>query len=237
MEELNLQTTQNVQISQQFASVGERIIAHFLDYLIFFIYLAAITSLLAFFGINTPATLMLSYLPLVFYDLFCENVFHGKSFGKMMMNIKVVKMDGSQPGFLDYFLRWIFRLVDNLLLLGSVAVTTIIINGKGQRLGDLAAGTTVIRIKKKTKLTDTALSEIPENYAPVFEQARYLNEKDIETIKKVLKSIRKEPYTQQNILISYKTKKAITDRLNIHSEMKPVEFLDTIILDYNYLNT
>lgn len=52
------------------------------------------------------------YLPVLGYSFLCEMFNHGRSFGKNLMNIRVVKADGSTPGISSYLLRWLlFRLI------------------------------------------------------------------------------------------------------------------------------
>jgi uncharacterized RDD family membrane protein YckC len=68
-----------------------------------------------------------------------------------LIKIKVVKIDGSQPGIGSYFLRWLIKPVDVFFTYGSVGIITMLINGKGQRLGDLAANTNCYKIKTRSK--------------------------------------------------------------------------------------
>jgi hypothetical protein len=80
--------------------------------------------------------------------------------------------------------------VDISIFSGGVAIAAILIGGKGQRLGDLAAGTTVISLKERAKLDDTIFAEIDDNYEPLFCQAADLDDKTIATIKETLNIIR-----------------------------------------------
>src|SRR3989304_9839467 len=137
MGEIKIQTSQHTVIEHRAASVAERILAQLVNhrvltvYIIFMFIFGAISR-------NTNYTLWMAVsLPILLYHLFCEILMDGQSWGKRAMNIKVVKMDGSQPSGIDYFIRWAFRLIDITLSGGSIATLTIILNGKGQRLGDL----------------------------------------------------------------------------------------------------
>src|SRR5690606_34920667 len=100
---------------------------------------------------------ILFYLPVIFYHLLCEVFMDGQTFGKKAIDIKVVKLDGSQPSVGSYFLRWLLQIVD-LPFFGAIGIITILVNGKGQRVGDLAAGTTVISLKHRTGIKDTILA-------------------------------------------------------------------------------
>src|SRR5512145_3290094 len=147
MENIDIQTSQNVAIEQPVASVGERIAATLIDLVFVFTYCIIVASLGSFK--ETPVGTMVFMIPALFYHLVSESVMNGQSWGKKIMKIKVVKIDGTHPIFGPYLIRWIFRLVDVLFLFGAISTIVIIVNGKGQRLGDIAANTTVIRIKEK----------------------------------------------------------------------------------------
>ncbi len=107
------------------------------------------------------AYFVILFLPLFFYHLLCETYLNGQSFGKKIMKMRVVKLDGTQAGIGSYFLRWILAPIDIYFTYGSVGLVTMIVNGKGQRLGDLAAHTTVVKLKAETKLDDTILRATP----------------------------------------------------------------------------
>jgi len=237
LKNVSINTTQNVEIEHQVASVGERILAHLLDYLFFFSYYILSSFLISIFALyESPSMLILLYLPILFYDLVFEIFFNGQNPGKMIMRIRVVRLDGSQPTIGGYLLRWVFRPVDNLLLSGSVSVLTILINGRGQRLGDIAAGTTVIRLKQQAILRDTLYVRLPENYKPVFPQVSILKEDDMQTVKEVLQHIYRNRGSQTALLLSQNTKDVIQKRLGIESNLHAQRFLETILMDYNSLN-
>ena len=163
MDNIKIQTTQNVDIEYEVASIGDRILATLLDYLFFLAYFLIIAVIASFTDgalFDSIALSVILVLPILFYDLVCEAVFQGRSFGKMIMKIKVVKLDGTQANFGAYLLRWLLRIIDTRLFSGVIALIAIVINGKGQRVGDMAAGTTVIKMKQKITLNDTILHKV-----------------------------------------------------------------------------
>src|SRR5690606_7026060 len=126
-------------------------------------------------------------LPVFLYYLVWETFNKGQTPGKAALHIRVVRLDGSRPGFSQYIIRWLLRLVDISISSGGVAVVTILLNGKGQRLGDMAAGTTVITEKKKVQLSQTLQVDIPADYIPTYPQVTILKDKDVQQIKKLYK--------------------------------------------------
>ena len=131
MEHLQISTTQNVDIEFQLASVGDRLLGHLIDGFIKLSY-ALILGVIIFNIVDTPDWwVSLLSLPVIFYNLLCDLFLNGQTFGKMIMKMRVVKLDGGELNFGACFIRWIFRLVDFHLTYGLGALLTIIINGKG----------------------------------------------------------------------------------------------------------
>lgn len=124
-------------------------------------------------------------LPMALYHLLFEVLANGQSVGKMVMKIRVIRTDGSQPTLGNFLIRWLMRIVEFTLFRG-LALLVFLIIGKGQRLGDLFAGTTVIRTRRRITLQDTVLQEIDPSYNPTYPQARNLTHRDVEIIKEAL---------------------------------------------------
>ncbi|TCO10770.1 RDD family protein [Natronoflexus pectinivorans] len=236
METFNLNTSQNVDLQYQIASLGDRILAYLLDALFigsYFLFLLLIfSSNLSDLG----GWFLLFFIPVIFYHLLFEMVFNGQSPGKMIMRIKVVKTDGSHLTFGACFIRWIFRIIDVSLLAGAIAVLIIIINGKGQRIGDIAASTTVLRIHKKKSMISSPFMNIEKSYTPHFHQVELLSDKDILIVKEVLDVYRKSPEKKSSQEILLKTREAISKKMAVTSEMTDIQFLYAIVKDYNSIH-
>jgi uncharacterized RDD family membrane protein YckC len=65
--------------------------------------------------------------------------------GKFLMGLKVVKLDGGRYDWKAVLLRNVLRVVDGLPVLYIVGLVTVAVSQRNQRLGDLAAGTLVVR--------------------------------------------------------------------------------------------
>lgn len=244
MENIGIETTQNVDIQYNIASIGDRVLAQIIDILILFGYAFAMIFVILFLNdtfSGSPfyyptAIFVILYLPFFFYDLFCEILLGGQSFGKKIMKIKVVKIDGSQPGIGSFFLRWLIKPIDVFFTYGSVGIITMLINGKGQRLGDLAGNTTVIKLKQEVKLEEILIPRTIQNYEIKFPQVSLLSDKDIQVIKDVLNHRKNtDAVSYQNIL--EKAKAGIANKMSVQSEMNALFFLDTVIKDYTHLNS
>jgi len=234
MDKFQIETAQNVSINQHVANLGTRIGAYLADMLIIISYtilaIFIISSLNLEKGMDMYVAYTLLTLPVFFYSLVFESLFNGQSPGKMLTNIRVVKKDGSKPTFGSYLIRWVLRIIDIQIASGSVAVLTILLNGKGQRLGDLAAGTTVITERHKISLRNTILTVLDDDYKPIYPQVTLLSDSDIQTIKNLFqKSVRRSDH---NIILRLYDK--IIKITGIKTEQKPIEFVETVIKDYNY---
>jgi len=194
MEKLAINTPQNVNIEYRLASVGTRFISSLIDYAIILSYAYFVSTILLplfvedgdrwlYFGV-----LSLLLLPAFFYHLVLETFFQGQSLGKMAMNTKVVKIDGSRATVYEYFIRWSMSIVDIWMLGGVIGLVSIIVTKKSQRVGDMAANTTVVSLKPQLQLLETVYEEIEHAYTPAYPQVIRLTDKDINIIKKSFNS-------------------------------------------------
>jgi len=234
MDEFQIETAQNISINQHVANLGTRIGSYLIDFLIMISYVIVVLFIINSLHLSKQFNIYLTYtlllLPVFFYSLFFETLFNGQSPGKMLTNIRVVKKDGSKPTFGSFLMRWVLRIIDIQLASGAVAIFTILLNGKGQRLGDLAAGTTVITERHKINLKNTILTDLEIDYKPSYSQVTLLSDSDIQTIKNLYqKSVRRGDH---NIILRLYDK--IIKITAIKTEQKPIEFVETVIKDYNF---
>lgn len=233
MDEFQIETAQNVGINQNVANIGDRMLGYLIDSAVILFYVIASILLLVALDLDmgdTWAIYLLVNLPAFLYYVLLETFWDGKTIGKSAMSTRVVKLDGSKPSFANYFVRWILRIVDVVLTSGGAAVLTILIKGNGQRIGDIAAGTTVISEKKKVTINDTILKEIPVGYVPTYSQVTVLNDEDIQKVKNlyddaVLKG-------NHNIILNLHHR--LIKVMAVEPKEKPVDFIAKVIKDYNY---
>ncbi len=233
MPTINVRTTQNVLINYQVAGVWDRILAFFIDFLIFVAYLIMAFFILAQANLFNNWTWVLIYLPVFLYNLAFEIMMNGQTPGKRATDLKVVRLDGDSPTIANYILRFLLWPVD-IIFFGSVAITFILLTPFGQRLGDLAGGTTVVKMKAQASLTSSQiLKGMAEEYVPQFPQIVHLSDKDITLIKEALK-VNVELGNDKPMLILTEKIKAM---LGIHSDLPPVKFLYTILKDYQHFTS
>lgn len=236
MDNFQIETAQNVSIYQNVAGIGERLLSFLIDFLIIVAYIILSVVIMSGIGLETTDgrdlwtySLILG-LPPFLYHLFFETFWDGRTPGKSAMKLRVVKLDGSKPGFGSYFVRWIMRIVDISMTVGGIAIITILMSNKGQRLGDMAAGTTLISEKKRAKLSDTLLVDIPENYIPTYPQVTVFNDQDVQAIKTLYTDAKR--FGNHNVII--KLAEQLQSKMGITHEETNLAFVQRVIADYNY---
>jgi uncharacterized RDD family membrane protein YckC len=233
MQIVTVRTAQNVLIDYPIAGLVQRILAFIIDALILIAYAIVVFYIIIEMGLQEQWVIILFYLPMFFYDLIFEISMNGQSLGKRALNLKVVRVDGCNPTIGNYLLRWLLKPID-ILLSGAIAITCILLTRYGQRLGDLAAGTTVVRLVSVGDVTSQQiLQHLDENYQPVFNEVVQLSDNDINLIKKALEVNR----TLGNVQPVLQLESRIKQMLGISSDLPPVKFLYTIIKDYSHLTS
>jgi uncharacterized RDD family membrane protein YckC len=242
MKSIDIRTTQNVTITYELAEVRERIVAFILDTV--FKSIAGLIlwwMALLFFRNGLDSDDLLEYfayvvlLPLyTFYTLLFEVFMHGQTPGKMIMKIKVIKLDGKQPEFYDYLIRWTFRILDIILSLGVIGVLLIVSTEYAQRLGDLTSNSTVVRIRNKVNISldDIMRINTRQNYEPTYPGIANFREEDILIIKQTI-----ERYQRHKNEAHKKAVLNLCDRLIKKLEIADagpdkMRFLKTLIKDY-----
>ncbi|MEQ9426840.1 MAG: RDD family protein [Cyclobacteriaceae bacterium] len=239
MTVVQVQTAQNVNINYAVASLGDRILAYLIDGLIMGAYIIILIFIAFSFqadggDVARLGIIAILSLPTFFYHLISEIFMDGQSLGKRQLNIKVIKLDGAQPGIGAYLLRWLLRPID-FFFYGGIAILCIAIGGKGQRLGDILAGTSVIKMNPVVGDVKSPLKTIrqEEDYDVTFPDAINLSDKDVAIVKEALKVFRETGNKEPVVAISDKSK----ELLKISTSMPDVKFLNVLINDFNYLTS
>jgi len=241
MQTIRITTSQNIDIDYEVAGLGERILARVIDLAI----LGALSMGVMIFtpilanssGSEIVATVLIIILAVivVFYDLLFEIFMNGQSIGKRIMKIRVISLDGAQPSVGQYLLRWLFRIVDFFVIEpGLIALIVAAVSSKPQRLGDIVAGTMLIRTVPRTKMDNIIFMPAYDGYQPVFPEAAHLSSRDIELIHEVIANYTKT----NNSSVVYTMAQRVKEHLNIQppQEMNSMVFLQTIVKDYTHLS-
>ena len=240
METIRVSTAQNVDIDYEVAGLGERIVARLIDLAGFAVlYIVVLILMIASFrnsGTLGVVLIIIFLVIFVFYDLVCELTMDGQTFGKKIMKIKVISLDGGQPTFGQYLMRWIFRVIDFGFIFGwgLVALVCVAVSKNHQRIGDMLAKTTLIKTVPRTKIDQVAFGfALPDDYQPVFKEVLHLNDRDAELIFEVLSGFYQTGNTDLIYSMATKIKEHIA--IIIPAGMNELQFLETVMKDYNHL--
>jgi hypothetical protein len=164
-----------------------------------------------------------------------QNFFNGQSIGKYAIKIRVISLDGSRPTAGQYLLRWIFRLLDFGITFGIAAVISVAVSEKKQRIGDIVAGTAVIKTKPATALHDIYFASPDEEYEPLFPQVSNLTDQDITLVHEVISNFKRTG----NSSVVYNMAVKVKQHLGIENppNMNDFEFLQAIVKDYAYVTS
>lgn len=149
-------TPESAAFGLQPAGLGSRFLAILIDMVIQGVIVAVLLYSYIFVG-SAPLTidafgdvvggvyLLLFGVVLGLYHLIFEAIWGGRSPGKRIVGLRVVKMTGVPIGFWDACLRNLVRLIDYLPIGYFVGIVTMFASPQPRRLGDYAAGTIVVR--------------------------------------------------------------------------------------------
>jgi uncharacterized RDD family membrane protein YckC len=147
---ISTETPEGLALELTLAGVGSRFAAAIVDYFIQFAVIIALFVTVALVQSNAVSAVatILSFVWFMGYDIAFETRSSGRTPGKRWTGLRVVRVDGRPVDFRSSAVRNFLRLVDILPGFYLVAIITIFISKKNQRLGDMAAGTVVAREKK-----------------------------------------------------------------------------------------
>ena len=152
-DRVSIATPEGVTLDLTLAGLGSRLTAAVLDFLVQAAIIIALTIVAALLGGGGSAVVaaiatVAGFLVIFGYDVLFETFSSGRTPGKRWSGLRVVRVDGRPVTFIVSAVRNLIRLVDFLPILYAVGAVTMLITKKNQRLGDLAAGTLVVRDRR-----------------------------------------------------------------------------------------
>lgn len=249
MLQVKLDTGFNIEVEFPISPFHKRLFAWLIDLFICWLYLQLMTALTDLKTYDVSWLQILVVIPVLLYFPLLEIPLNGQTVGKMAMRIKVITEEGGQPTIGQYLIRWLFRMVDFpwWLLLASlngllpaltiplifIGLACVIFTPKSQRVGDLLAGTILIDLKNQTSWEDTVFTEVESTYKPRYPQVMQLSDRDINTLKSIIESVRRK----NDYALAMKIGDRIKSKLKMESDQDSIEFLQTLLKDYNYYST
>ena len=156
-DRISVATPEGVTLEVTLAGVGSRLAAGVIDQLLRWSVLIALLILLEVLrdggdlsGVAVAALIVVVFLVQFGYDVLFETLASGRTPGKRWTGLRVVKMGGAPIGFVTSALRNLLRIVDALPGFYLVGILSVLFTKNNQRLGDLAAGTIVVRERRQS---------------------------------------------------------------------------------------
>jgi len=235
VNKIEITTTQNVTIEYELSPLIYRAIAFLLDLVILGVSCFLLGLFVALvFGKAADIVMYFTIAPIFFfYSLAFEQLNNGQSLGKMVLNLRVIRIDGEKVKFLDYVMRWVFRTIDIYGSAGSIAGFGVLASSKNQRLGDFLANTVVVRIEKNERMKLQNLLRLNKmtKYTPTYPQVVKMTEESMLIVKETIeRSIKTNNYAHQKALDFLVQK--MEKELEIEAPKNKDSFLKTLLKDY-----
>jgi uncharacterized RDD family membrane protein YckC len=165
-DQLSIDTPEHIALDFPLAGVGSRFLALAYDTLLQAVLLgglgivAAIIGLLVVPATGRPAVGLWTFAILIvlgfavytgYFALF-ETIWNGQTPGKRQVGLRVIDVSGRPITAYAAILRNLLRLVDQLPGFYALAIASVLLTERNQRLGDLAAGTVVVHDRLEARL-------------------------------------------------------------------------------------
>ena len=153
---ITIETPEHIQVHYELAGIGSRALAGGLDLLLQGLITGVIVGSLAYLGqrlgwrdaYGLAASIVVAtvgFLAATAYYVISEMTMDGQSFGKRIAGLRVIRDDGTPITFLESAIRNIIRVVDMFPFFYSIGLITVFLSKRSKRLGDMAAGTVVVK--------------------------------------------------------------------------------------------
>jgi uncharacterized RDD family membrane protein YckC len=185
-DRLTIDTPEGVPLELTLAGVGSRFASALLDYILQFIILVALALVLRYGAGFSPGSSSVSAAFWVVgffavfwgYDVAFEVLNSGRTPGKAANGLRVVRESGAPVTFGPSAVRNVIRIIDLLPGTYLVGITSILVTKRNQRVGDLAAGTLVIR---ETRRLPPGVRVAPSVQTPTWDTSA-IGREDLDTV-------------------------------------------------------
>lgn len=225
-----------VRVALRPASLGPRAVALGIDLLAIWLAMMAATSLYFQFvssEVGEWAFVLLIYLPITLSIPLCEALSGGQTLGKRLMGLRTVSISGGPLTAGQAALRFLLLMVDGLAGF-SLGAVMIVVTKRSQRLGDLAAGTTVISLRglmRKVPDQGIVTAERPD-YVPRYPLAAELSRRQAEIITRLVYA---PPGSQRDAhLLSLSRKVQAVCGPPHPADPTPESYLCTVLADWRH---
>lgn len=235
MSKINVTSAQNVSLQYELASLGERIGAFLIDYILFVILFWLFKIIQISLGDSAGDIVWVFYVLIIFfYSLVSEIFFSGQSIGKRIVKLRVVRASGEKLIPYDCVIRWSSRWLDIHTAFGIVGVVNILSTKKHQRIGGVLSDTIVVKINpgKRMKLEHLLKLKTNKGLELEFPRVREFNDEEMLTVKNAIAQIKKNNNKAHKELLN-ELVEVVCERMGIEKKPKDsLGFLNRVIKEY-----
>lgn len=247
---LEILTPENVFVEYELAGLGSRFIALCIDTIIQMLMIVTIIVMVIygriylgynaliqelFDAINSmivTVSIIIMFLILFGYYIFFEMLLKGQSPGKKIMKLRVIKQTGEPINILDSLMRNFFRIVYLVPVLHLLEVFLVTTTENYKRVGDLAANTIVVKIRKDDNLfTIDDILKSSENNDEIGEKLNNIypvTHEEYAVLKEFL--ARKDKLGPRTSALTYKLNKYFSYKFNLAEiNSDPIGFFEEIV--------
>jgi len=227
---IDITTAHNISIRYELANTALRALAWGIDFFFLMVYTIVISVVATR---NMILFYLLLFFVVAFYHLVFELFNNGQSPGKRILKIKVVTLHGRTAKPQDYFLRWIFRMLEITGCLGVIAALFVSSTEKNQRIGDMLAQTTVIKLRSDQLYNLRELEKMGEHDRKItYPKIVMYNDNDMMLVKDALKRYKKDANIANKAFVTELADRIAADLDVQKDEGGRIQFLETALYDY-----
>jgi uncharacterized RDD family membrane protein YckC len=183
-DKLIIDTPEQIPLEFSLAGVGSRALAMMLDGLILLLVYAVLFGISFFvaiglqFASSTASNWAIAVFTLLFFAIqwgyfaISEIMMKGQTFGKRMLNLRVIKDSGAPIGPYEAIGRNLLRAVDWFPAFYGVGIVVALLNKQNKRLGDMVAGTVVVHERPLAEMQPILSTSLAEASASVYNSSR-----------------------------------------------------------------
>lgn len=254
--QLTIITPENIPITYSVAGIASRFLAFLIDFLIQILMIIAVSfgfgivSLATLQALNellTATTTIISYIILTAYPIFFEMIWGGRTPGKRLLGLRVIRDGGFPINFTSSAIRNFLRPLDfglipispPIILFGFPGLLSIFFSPYDKRMGDWLAGTLVIVDKKanpfEKKQTTSNRAEKYERLRPYIKNLDRLTKQDHLAIRRFIERRSSFSISTQSSLGEY-IARPILKKLEINAPILcQLDFADILdALEFSY---
>jgi uncharacterized RDD family membrane protein YckC len=247
-DELLIETPERVELHYILANIGNRFLAAAIDHLIQLLLLLALLLILgalsqwnfdSAFGTWAMAiAILVGFVIYWGYFVLFETFWNGQTPGKRIMKLRVVREDGRPIRFFEAFVRNLLRIIDiSPPFSYAIGVATIIFSPRSKRIGDLVAGTVVVKERASEAPSLAEIIQLSEaeqkklasaGVAPFKADTRLLSDRELQAVETFLNR-RYELNEPNRSMLAARISQAVSTKLGLANvQLSPEVVLEEV---------